>query len=176
MSDLVIDTNVLLVASAAHPLSPFDDTHVPIAEQQVVFDWLVDFRTDAARRLVLDDLFCIYEEYRHKLTEQDYGLHVIHEKMQTLLRVVTLAWDDDGHARVPKAFARFDPSDRKLLAAALCDPSTIAIVNATDTDWLEVEGALDAAGVSVLHLLEAWLRASRAELGQKILPHEEHAP
>lgn len=157
MTDHVIDTNVLLVASAAHPFSPFDDTHVPIAEQQAVLDWLADFRADAGRRLVLDDLFRIYEEYRHQLTEQDYGLQVIHEKMQAL-RIVALAWDEDGHARVPEAFARFDPSDRKLLAAALTDPATISIVNATDSDWLQIEDELAAAGVSVLHVLEAWLR------------------
>lgn len=46
MSDHVVDTNVLLVASAAHPYSPFDETHVPIAEQRIVFDWLTAFRAD----------------------------------------------------------------------------------------------------------------------------------
>lgn len=175
MSDHVVDTNVLLVASAADPFSPFYDTHVPVAEQRLVFDWLVDFRADTATGLVLDDLFRIYEEYRQKLTEQDYGLQVIHEKMQAL-RVVTLTWDDDGHARVPKAFARFDPSDRKLLAAALCDPATISIVNATDSDWLEIEGPLRLAGVRVHHLLERWLRASRASSDRRETPHGEHAP
>ena len=29
MADYVVDTNVLLVASAAHPFSPFDDCDLP---------------------------------------------------------------------------------------------------------------------------------------------------
>jgi len=161
-ADQVVDTNVLLVASAAHPFSPFDDTHVPRDQQLQVFEWLDAFRLDPARRLVLDDLFEIYEEYRHKLTEQDFGLLVVHEKMQAL-RQVTIAWDPDGRAVVPEAFAAFDPSDRKFLAAALTDPGSIAIVNASDTDWFEIEAALAEAGVTVVHLLEAWLRQGLAQ-------------
>lgn len=157
--DHVLDTNTLLVASAAHPYSPFDATHVPIAEQRTVFDWLTAFRADADRRLVLDDLFKIYEEYRQKLSDQDYGLLVVHEKMQTM-RQVTLSWDHEGHAIVPAAFTAFDRSDRKFLAAALSDPADISIVNAADSDWLEIEDELAVVGVTVVHLLEAWLRAT----------------
>lgn len=158
MNDHVLDTNVLLVASAAHPHSPFDDTHVPIEQQLRVFEWLAEFRTDPERRLVMDDLFAIYDEYRNKMTEQDYGLQVVHEKMLAM-RQVALRWDGDGHAEVPACFHRFDPSDRKFLAAALADPGAICIVNATDTDWLEIEAELGAAGVVVRHLLEPWLRS-----------------
>jgi hypothetical protein len=157
MTDHVVDTNVLLVASAVHPYSPFAESHVPLDEQQVVFDWLAAFRADDGRQLVLDDLMRIYGEYRHQLTEQDYGLQVVHEKMQNF-RSVALTWDDDGNAVVPGDFAAFDRSDRKLLAAALTDPETISVVNAADTDWLEIEKELQAAGVTVIHLIEAWLR------------------
>ncbi len=159
MSDHVVDTNVLLVASAVHPYSPFDDTHVPITEQRTVFDWLTEFRADTQRQMVLDDLFKIYEEYRNKLSDQDFGLQVIHEKMQAV-RQVNLAWDGNGHAVVPVAFGAFDPSDRKFLAAALTDPATISIVNAADSDWLEIEAELATAGVTVVHVLGAWLRES----------------
>lgn len=161
MSDRVIDTNVLLVASAAHPSSPFEDSHVPVERQQEVFEWLRAFREDGAERVVLDDDFRIYDEYRHKLTDQDYGLQVIHQKMQAfLLRSVAVSYDVDDHAIVPERFHRFDPSDRKFLAAALRDPATISVVNASDTDWLEIEDELASAGVRVEHLLDAWLRAS----------------
>lgn len=159
MNDLVVDTNVLLVASAAHPYSPFDDTHVPFDLQGTVFEWLAAFRQDAARCLVLDDRFRIYDEYRNKLTDQDYGLQVVHEKM-TAFRCATVEWDPDGHAVVPPKFASFDRSDRKLLAAALTNRRNIAIVNATDTDWFEIEAELGDEGVVVLHLLEEWLRAT----------------
>lgn len=67
MNDHVVDTTVLLVASAAHPYSPFANTHVPIAEQHIVFDWLTAFRADTERQMVLDDLFRIYEEYRNRV-------------------------------------------------------------------------------------------------------------
>lgn len=163
MKDHVVDTNVLLVASAAHPYSPFDDSHVPSPEQQLVFEWLVAFRADNTRSLVLDDLFEIYKEYRNKLTDQDYGLQVVHEKLQACLRQVVVRWDTNGHAVVPRAFATFDKSDRKLLAAALADPATISIVNAADSDWLEIEAELAAVGVEVVHVIERWLRASVEE-------------
>jgi len=163
MSDCVLDTNVLLVASAAHPFSPWDDAnHVPPDEQKKVFEWLAKFRTDSGRAIVFDDLFAIYEEYRHKLTDQDFGLQVVHEKMQASLRQVDLEWDDDDHAIVPDAFQTFDRSDRKFLAAALRDPENIAIVNAADTDWLYFEKELEAAGVRVVHVIEAWLREQKA--------------
>jgi len=157
VKDHVVDTNVLLVASAAHPYSPFDDTHVPAAERSLVFEWLAAFRSDDGRQLVLDDRLKIYEEYRNKLTDQDYGLQVVKEKMQTL-RFAEIDWDGET-AVVPEAFREFDPSDRKLLAAALRDPDGISIVNAADSDWLEIEEALAGAGVEVVHIIEPWLRA-----------------
>ncbi|HPS76756.1 MAG TPA: hypothetical protein PLS53_01220 [Thermoanaerobaculaceae bacterium] len=156
--DHVVDTNVLLVASAAHPFSPFGDSHVPVIEQRAVFDWLVAFRSDSGRRIVMDDMFKIYCEYRNKLTDQDYGLQVVIEKLQHP-RFVPLKWNGDT-AVVPHAFEHFDPPDRKFLAAVLVDPTTISLVNATDSDWLEIEAELGAVGVQVVHVIEGWLRAS----------------
>lgn len=157
MPDHVVDTNVLLVASAAHPYSPFHDTHVPVEEQRRAFEWLMTFSHDDGRRLVLDDMFAIYEEYRHKLNEQDVGLQVIHAKMQTH-RTAAITLDEAGHAVVPPGLEVCDPSDRKFLAAALTDVDGISIVNATDSDWIEIEDALNAAGVVVDHVIEEWLR------------------
>jgi hypothetical protein len=159
--DCVVDTNVLLVASAHDLDSPFGESHLLTDERALVFEWLASFRADSSRRLVLDDFFEIYDEYRNKLTDQDYGLQVVHEKMQTF-RSVELSWVDPGHASVPEAFRNFDSSDKELLAAALTDPKTIAIVNATDTDWLEIEAELAAAGVTVIHVIENWLRETRS--------------
>lgn len=163
MKDCVLDTNVLLVASAAHPFSPWDDAnHVPAEEQAAVFEWLSTFRADASRTIVFDDWLSIYEEYRNKLTDQDYGLQVVHEKMQASMRQVDLEREDDGTPLVPEGFRNFDRSDRKFLAAALSDPETIAIVNAADTDWLYFEKELNAAGVKVVHVIEGWLREQKA--------------
>lgn len=157
MNDHVVDTNVLLVASAAHPYSPFSDTHVPPDERRQVFEWLCEFRADETRRMVLDQTFKIYDEYRNKLTDQDYGLQVISAKMENM-RTIAISLTADGHADVPEDFSDFDPSDCKFLAVALADPSTIAIVNAADSDWLDVEAQLASAGVNVVHIIETWLR------------------
>lgn len=73
-----------------------------------------------------------------------------------------LTLDADGHAEVPPALSVCDPSDGKFVAVALADPATISIVNATDSDWIEIEDALNAAGVVMEHLLEPWLRAQVA--------------
>ncbi|MGH9891600.1 MAG: hypothetical protein ACREA0_06390 [bacterium] len=161
MNDHVVDTNVLLVASAAHPHSPFDDTHVPIAEQRAVFEWLSAFRGDSCRQLVLDELFEIYKEYRNRLTDQDFGLQVVAEKLNSV-RQVWLDRDADGAVVVPDPSRHFDPSDHKLLAAALTDAPTISIVNACDSDWPQIEAELLAAGIHVEHIVEVWLRAYHA--------------
>lgn len=163
MNENVLDTNVLLVASAADPSSHFKDSdHVPPEERLAVLEWLNELHANVEQRIVLDDAFRIYDEYRNKLTDQDYGLQVIGHKMQTA-RFVDLPCDDDGHAVVPEAFQTFDRSDRKFLAAALTDPEAIAIVNAADTDWLYFEEQLEAAGVKVIHVIEAWLREQKAK-------------
>ncbi|MAG33049.1 MAG: hypothetical protein CL908_19395 [Deltaproteobacteria bacterium] len=162
MADHVVDTNVLLVASAAHPHSPFDDSDLPRELQERVFEWLAAFRANGSRQMVWDDCFKIYEEYRNKLSDQDYGMQVVKQKM-TSARFVSVRYDQDGHGVVPAAFADFDPSDRKLLAALLVDVENTSLVNATDTDWLEIERQLADAGATVEHLLEEWLRAKYRE-------------
>ncbi|MBI2565610.1 MAG: hypothetical protein HYV63_01080 [Candidatus Schekmanbacteria bacterium] len=162
MADHIIDTNVLLVASAAHPHSPFGDSDLPRELQEAVFEWLAAFRRDSARTMVWDELWRIYDEYRRKLTDQDYGLQVVTEKMATA-RFVAVGYDGDGAAVLPAGFAAFDPSDRKFLAALLADGGASTLVNATDTDWLEIEAEIAAAGRTVQHLVEDWLRVKYAE-------------
>jgi len=157
VADHVIDTNVLLVASAADPDSPFDDSGLPPALQNTVFEWLVAFRANNTRQIVWDTDFKIYGEYRNKLSDQDYGMQLINQKMATA-RFVPVTYDANGYGVVPEAFADFEPSDRKLLAALLEDVNGTTLVNATDTDWLEIEAQLAAAGARVEHLLEDWLR------------------
>jgi hypothetical protein len=159
MADHVIDTNVLLVASSQDEGSPFSDSDVPVPYREEVLSWLATFHSDPARLLVLDSSFRIYDEYRHKLTDQDFGLQVVHQKLQHA-RFNEVDFDLDGYAAVPEAFARFDPSDRKFVAAILAEAPACSstIVNASDTDWLEIEHALDGYGIVVEHLLETWLR------------------
>lgn len=166
MPDHVVDTNVLLVASAAEPYSPFDDSDVPLELQAEVLEWLTTFRADGSRMMVLDDSFEIYREYRNKLTDQDLGMLVINEKMASA-RFQPVEYDEDGNGVVPEAFANFDPSDRKLLATLLIDVDGTSLINAADTDWLEIEDELIAANARVEHLIEAWLR-SKFEAKQSV--------
>ena len=157
VADYVIETNVLLVASSAHPLSPFDDSDLPPDLQNNVFEWLAAFRQDDANVMVWDDWFKIYDEYRNKLSDQDYGMQVIKEKMPKA-RFVPIEYDQNDDGVVPTEFANFDRSDRKFLAAQLVDVAKTSLVNATDTDWLEIEDELEARGVKIEHILESWLR------------------
>lgn len=152
MADHVVDTNVLIVGSAA--VEPkYGDVGVPPEGIEVVFDWLVTFRDDAGRKLVLDDLWKIYEEYNHKLNGQHFGLQVVHHKLQSCLRTEPVTYDGDGYGVVPAGLAALDNSDKKFAAAALNDPANIHIVNAADSDWKQHEAALEAHGVVVVELL-----------------------
>ncbi len=157
----VVDTNVLLVASAADPDSSFEDTHVPEELALEVLDWLVDLHRARDRRLVFDYAYRIYEEYRNKLSEQDYAFLVVRDKLQNACWV-DVRYDRDGWAEVPDALHALDPSDRKLAAAVLAaraEGVEATVVNAADTDWYEAEEALVACGVVVEQLLPEWCRA-----------------
>lgn len=153
MADHLVDTNVLLVASASDAFDHrYPDVPATPDEVEIVLDWLAAFRDDSSRRLAVDEMFKIYEEYRNKLTDQHYGLQVVHHKMATL-RTEVVEYDDGGHGVVPPGLQGVDRSDRKFVAAALNDPHGLQIVNATDSDWAEQAEALRAHGVHVLELL-----------------------
>ena len=160
MGDHIIDTNVLLVASAQHPGSPFKDSGVPAEQQQNVFNWLMTFRKDGQRKVVLDQFFRIWEEYHHKMTGQDIGLLVVTEKLQLgLVRFVDVAYDRHGHGCLPPKLEKVvkDPSDRKFVATALIDLSDggqSTIINAVDSDWCDWEDALRRHGITVRHLID----------------------
>ncbi len=55
--------------------------------------------------------------------------------------------------------ASLDHRTQKLLAALLTDVTGTSLVNASDTDWLEIEAQLAQAGATVEHIIEHWLRA-----------------
>lgn len=152
MADCLVDTNVLIVGSAAaeprYPDVPVDDAGV-----ERVFEWLVAFRDDGGRRVVLDDVWKIYDEYHNKLSPQHFGLQVVHHKLQSCLRTEPVAYDADGFAIVPAALGVIDNSDKKFVAVALNDPAHIHIVNASDGDWREQADVLERHGVVVVELL-----------------------
>lgn len=152
VADQLVDTNVLIVGSAA--VDPkYTDVDVSDEGVEVVFRWLAEFRDDPTRKLVLDDAWKIYDEYQHKLDGQHFGLQVVHHKLQACLRTEPVQYDADGWGVVPAGLAAVDNSDKKFVAAALNDPTTIHIVNAADSDWRQHHDALRAHGVVVVELL-----------------------
>jgi hypothetical protein len=154
VADQLVDTNVLIVASASSDRGEqYGDVSVGPDDIQRVVDWLSAFGDDPSRKMVLDDLFKIWEEYNHKLTAQHFGLQVIHRKMTECLSIVPVEYDEHGHGKLPLALDKIDKSDKKFVAAALNDPSNIHIVNACDSDWNEHKVALHAHGIVVVELL-----------------------
>lgn len=154
MADQLVDTNVLIVASASSDRGEqYGDVSVGPDDIQRVVDWLSAFGDDPSRKMVLDDHFKIWEEYNHKLTAQHFGLQVIHRKMAESLHIVSVEYDEHGHGKLPLALDKIDKSDKKFVAAALNDPSNIHIVNACDSDWDEHKVALHAHGIVVVELL-----------------------
>ena len=172
----VVDTNVLIVASAADDGSPFQPEATPVQEvalRQQVLAWLEAFEQDANRHVVLDYDWKICGEYQNKLTEQDYGwLAMMRKKDQNEVVWVGLDMDADGHAILPAKLAPAvtDLADRKMVAAVLAaieeTGEACKLTNACDTDWLDCKTALHEAGVQVEHLLEDWLLVKRANKHQ----------
>lgn len=173
----VIDTNVLIVASAANDTSPFPEDATPVetpALRKQVLDWLTDFEL-SDRKIVLDYGWEIVGEYqgdnrRDKLTEQDYGMQVVLQLTSTdRVCWFQLEHEADGRTRIAHAaldLAITDLADRKMVAAVLaggCRAGGCNLVNACDTDWYDWQQDLEAADVYVEQLIPEWCHAKWQE-------------
>ena len=163
----VVDTNVLIVASAANAPELFYPDATPVEEADLrlqVLEWLKGFESDGSRHLVLDWGWTIMDEYRNKLDEQDYGILVaLHKQTHQQVCWVNFPQDPNGDAQLPPdiAAAVTDLADRKMVAAALDaieQSGNCALVNACDTDWLDCQEAVTSAGITIENLIEPWLR------------------
>ena len=164
----VVDTNVLIVASAADSASPFQPGATPVQEaklRQQVLDWLIEFEQDDECHAVIDWDWHICGEYQNKLTEQDYGwLAIMSKKDRNQVVWVGLDIDADGHAILPDSIAPSitDLADRKMVAAifaAQAEEWICKLANACDTDWIDCEKALKSHGIYAEHIIERWLRS-----------------
>ena len=179
MGDHIIDTYVLLVASAHHPDSPFKDSDIPAEQLKVVFEWLMAFRKDDQRNMVLDQSLKIWDEYHNKLKRgQDIGSLVATEKLQ-FARFVEIAYDKDGHGCLPPKLEQVvhDRADRKIVTLALTDLSEggeCSIVNASDCDWYDWEEALREAGVVVEQVIDDFCRATWEAKKKKAVKASRH--
>jgi hypothetical protein len=166
----VVDTNVLIAASAADPQHPKDIDATPTdpALRQQVWAWLDEFQQSESR-LVLDLAGQIYEEYTHKLGFNDFGIQVVMHKWSTaMVDDVPVDYDDQGHGVLPDSLAGVihDNADKKMVAAALASHTRHGegcVAFAGDTDWHDWELALGEHHVLLEPLIETWSRQKYAE-------------
>ncbi len=169
ISKHVIDTNVLLVASAAHETSPFAEDATPVEDRALrekVLNWLISFEASESE-IVLDWGWIIVDEYkgvtrRDKLTEQDYGLQVVLQKFSTgQLFGFEIEWDEPQSATISDpdlSVVVTDHADRKMVAAVLAAGGLTGgcnLVNSCDTDWYDWQEKMESAGVFVQQLIGA---------------------
>lgn len=165
----VVDTNVLIAASAADPVDPSDIDATPQdpALRMVVWTWLDSFQQSDSR-LVLDGEGQIYEEYNHKLGFNDFGIQVVIHKWSTAaVDNVTVEYDENGGV-LPQSLQAVvhDLADRKMVAAALASHVAFGegcVAFAGDTDWHDWEVALQTHQILLDPIIEDWSRQKHAE-------------
>ena len=166
----VVDTNVLIAASAGDPQDPKDIDATPEdpSLRLKIFCWLDVFRGSSSC-LVFDDAWKIYKEYRNKLNDQDFGIQVVIHKLSTsAVDSVRVEYDANGHGCLPDTLAPaiHDRDDRKMVAAclaALVTHGPCLIAFAGDSDWIGWEEALHQNGVELEPIIEDWARRKYAE-------------
>lgn len=166
----MVDTNVLIAASAADPSNPKDIDATPSDPKlrEEVWKWLDRFNTTDAR-LILDGEDRIYGEYCRKLGFNDFGIQVIINKMSTsAVDLVDVDYDDNGEGVLPETLAPVihDRDDRKMVAAALASHALFGegcVAFAGDTDWHGWEEALEQHNVLLEPIIKAWSRAKYDE-------------
>lgn len=166
----VVDTNVLIAASAADPIHPKDIDATPDdpTERQKVWQWLDVFQKSESR-LVLDLAGEIYNEYTNKLGFNDFGVQVVMHKWSTAaVDNVDVAYDEHGHGvlQPPLLAVIRDNADKKMVAAALDSHRRYGegcVALAGDTDWHDWEADLLANNVLLEPIIENWSRQKHAE-------------
>lgn len=171
MTFYLIDTNVMLAASAIHEArSDVQERAMPHEAdlRERIHDWLVAF--DASDDgLVLDEASLIMDEYQRNLPfsqslhHQEYALEVLQRKRDRglVLYVPVKVVEANGErvAALPDVLEQIvtDREDRKWIAAARAARKyfglTTPIVYAAESDWLHVEGALAEYGIVFCRLL-----------------------
>jgi hypothetical protein len=166
----VVDTNVLIAASAANPSDPKDIDATPVDPNQRmrVWAWLSKFE-ECSSRMVLDSAGGIYAEYGNKLGFNDYGIQVVMYKWSTnAVDSVDVEYDADGHGILepPLLSVIHDKADKKMVAAALDSHTKYSegcVAFAGDTDWHDWEDKLLENNVLLEPIIEDWSREKHAQ-------------
>jgi hypothetical protein len=165
-SRYVVDTNVLIAASAINVDSPIAQDATPDDPdlRLKVWKWLIDFQRSVSRLVLDGPEMKIEDEYRRNMNEQDYGMLMLKQKWDDCaVDLVDVLYDDDGHAYLDENLAIIvhDRSDRKLVSAALVaidDFGECWIANSGDTDWYDWEDGLREIGIEVEQIIPEWSR------------------
>lgn len=154
MAEVVVDTNVLLVAEGMHDEVSEECVLSCVQHLQEIM------RSDT---VVLDSAHRILSEYQHKMSaRRGKGVGSVFLKwlLQNQAHARHVAYVElsehgtDCFAEFPVATLEpeFDPPDRKFPAVANGHPSKPPILQATDCKWLRWWPALKAAGIDVRFL------------------------
>lgn len=138
MAEIVIDTNVLLVANGAHEDVSHDCVAACISRLEAVRN---------EHRIVIDDAYQILGEYGNKLQANgskgvgDAFLKWLFQNSSNSMKVVQVAITDAGgnffsEFPEPPLQAAFDPADRKFVAVANAHAPKARIWQAADCKWL----------------------------------------
>ena len=174
MSAIVIDTNVLLVASGQ--AAQMGDACRKVCYQRLD-------RASAREQVVVDNQFLILHEYQNKLDPRrrppspggEFVLHVL-RNMANPAKVSTVNLTPTNSERTSFAEfppdsvleAAFDPADRKFVAASYAHAERPPIVESADSKWLGWEGRLKTHNIHLEVLCRNELEAIRqAKLSKK---------
>ena len=175
MAMFLVDTNVMLAASAISELSNVAARAMPreIELRELVYDWLLNFDL-SDDRLVLDEVGLVLAEYHrnlpHNWQEQEYGMKVLQNKIDNMLVDHVLIDTFEGNG---EHIAVLDPvhdsivtdrEDRKWVACALAAiilfGESPPIVYGAETDWHIAREKLKSIGICVQPLLPPdWYKA-----------------
>jgi hypothetical protein len=151
---IIVDTNVLLVASSLYPEASLECI-------EACNNVLMGIK-EGHQKLVLDNMGLIISEYGNQLSNNGSRVGDLFLRWLFSNQYVTDYCDQvpitpthdhtgDSFEEFPKdaRLASFDPSDRKFVAVALAHPDHPPILNATDSDWNPVSGILATHDVTV---------------------------
>ncbi|MDP9932573.1 hypothetical protein [Variovorax paradoxus] len=174
MAMFLVDTNVMLAASAISDLSNVAARAMPreIELRESVYEWLVAFDLSDGR-IVLDDVGLVRAEYERNMPynwrEQEYGMQVLQNKIDRMqadhVPIETFEGNGEHIAVLEPAHEAIvtDREDRKWVACALAAlilfGESPPIVYGAETDWYIARAQLEVLGICFQPLLPTdWYR------------------
>ncbi len=156
----IIDTNVLLVANGL-------DTHIDILWQEICINFLKDVRKNGI--FTINDSLEILSEYNNKLSHKlvPYGNAILkyiqdHQYDDTKVLRVSITqnilpsgdlWYNEIDSLFLSPLLKTDTSDRKFIATHHASTCQFPIVNATDSDWKDLQNNMKLQSIDPKLLL-----------------------